>query len=205
MYITQKHTANSFLRYRHSHSQWRNSCLLCNLKFSVCCRLRLKCDGTCAENRFYLSAKRTSSFKSAGASVQSTTGSRGARISSSNAGYTMFQGIVKGIGYPLHLPVSLSLPLPCVTMCHHVSTALYMLHALIPLDLINVTISDAYCRLWGSTSFAFKQHFCRYPYAKVSSSSKGIGKAIPLQDWRGPEGSRRPRLPDFKTIGTWRW
>jgi len=28
------------------------------------------------------------------------------------------------------------------------------------------------------------------------------GKAIPLQAWAGPEGSRRLRLPDFKTIGT---
>ena len=35
-------------------------------------RLRLKCDGIRAENRFRLSAKRTSPFKSAGASVQST-------------------------------------------------------------------------------------------------------------------------------------
>jgi len=40
-------------------------------------RLRLKCDGTRAETRFRLSAKRTSPFKSAGALVQSTTGSRG--------------------------------------------------------------------------------------------------------------------------------
>jgi len=31
---------------------------------------------------------------------------------------------------------------------------------------------------------------------------KGKGKAIPLQVWTGPEGSRRLRLPDFKTIGT---
>ena len=31
------------------------------------------------------------------------------------------------------------------------------------------------------------------------------GKAIPLQAWTGPEGSRRLRLPDFKTVGTWRW
>ena len=29
-----------------------------------------------------------------------------------------------------------------------------------------------------------------------------IKKAIPLQAWTGPEGSRRLRLPDFKTIGT---
>jgi len=28
------------------------------------------------------------------------------------------------------------------------------------------------------------------------------GKAIPLQAWTGPEGSRRLRLPDFKTVGT---
>jgi hypothetical protein len=28
------------------------------------------------------------------------------------------------------------------------------------------------------------------------------GKTIPLQAWTGPEGSRRLRLPDFKTIGT---
>jgi hypothetical protein len=27
-------------------------------------------------------------------------------------------------------------------------------------------------------------------------------KAIPLQAWAGPEGSRRFRLPDFKTIDT---
>ena len=36
-------------------------------------------------------------------------------------------------------------------------------------------------------------------------NAKGKGKAIPLQAWRGPEGSRRLRLPDFKTVGTWRW
>ena len=59
------------------------------------------------------------------ASVQSTTGSRGVRISGSNAGYTMFRGSVKSIGYPLHSPVSPSLPLPCVTVCHHISTGLY--------------------------------------------------------------------------------
>jgi hypothetical protein len=28
------------------------------------------------------------------------------------------------------------------------------------------------------------------------------GKAIPLQAWAGPEGSRRLRLPDLKTVGT---
>ena len=31
---------------------------------------------------------------------------------------------------------------------------------------------------------------------------KGKGKAIPLQAWSGPEGSKRMKLTDFKTIGT---
>jgi hypothetical protein len=87
--------------------------------------LHLKCDGTRTETRFRCPAKRTSPFKSAGASVQSATGSRGVRISGSNAGYTKFRGSVKGTGYPLHSPVSPSLPLPCVTVCHHISTGLY--------------------------------------------------------------------------------
>jgi hypothetical protein len=60
-----------------------------------------------------------------GASVQSTSGSRVVRISGSNAGYTMFRGSVKVTGYPLHSPVSPSLPHPCVTVCHHISSGLY--------------------------------------------------------------------------------
>jgi len=89
---------------------------------------QLKCDVTRSETRFRLSAKRTSPFKSAGggASVQSTTGSRGVCISCSNAGYTMFRGSVKSTGYPLLSPFSPSLPLPCVTVCHHISTGLYV-------------------------------------------------------------------------------
>ena len=88
-------------------------------------RLRLKCDGLRAEKIFRLSAKRTSPFKSAGASVQSSTGSRGVRISRSNAGYNMFRGSVKSTGYPLSSTFSPSPPRPCVTMCHHITTGLY--------------------------------------------------------------------------------
>ena len=49
----------------------------------------------------------------------------GVRIRVSNTGYTMFRGSVKSTGYPLRSPVSPSLPLPCVTVCHHISTGLY--------------------------------------------------------------------------------
>jgi hypothetical protein len=97
--------------------------------FSLC-RGQLKCDGTRAETRFRLSTKRTSLFKSVGASVQSTTGSRGVRISGSNGNnvrYTMFRGSVKGTGYQLRSPGSPSLPLECVNVCHHISTGVYFL------------------------------------------------------------------------------
>ena len=88
--------------YRNA-GNWKCNILRLHLNFG---RLRLKCDGTRAETRFRLSAKRASPFKSAGAPVQSTTGSRGVRISGSNAGYTMFQGSVKSTYYPLYSPVS---------------------------------------------------------------------------------------------------
>ena len=79
-------------------------------------RVRLKRDGTRAETRFRLSLKRTSPFKSAGASVQSTTGSRGVRISVNNAGYITFRGSVRILAthsirqFPLHFPSCAS---PC--------------------------------------------------------------------------------------------
>ena len=47
---------------------------------------RAERDGTRAETRFRLSPKQTSPLKSVGAPVQSTAGSRGVRISLSNAG-----------------------------------------------------------------------------------------------------------------------
>jgi len=83
-----------------------------SISYGKCGRGQLKCDSTRAESIFRVSAKRTGPFKSAGASVQSTTGSRGVRISGNNAGYTMFRGSVKGTGNPLHSPVSPSLHLP---------------------------------------------------------------------------------------------
>jgi len=72
--------------------------------------VRLKRDGTRAETRFRLSPKRTSPFKSVGAAVQSTAGSRGVCISGSHAGYTTFRGSVRVLAthsirqFPLHFP-----------------------------------------------------------------------------------------------------
>ena len=81
-------------------------------------RARAEPDGTRAETSFRLSPKRTSAFKSAGESVQSTAGSRGVRISVSNAGYTTSRGRVRVLAthsirqFPLHFPARAS---PCAT------------------------------------------------------------------------------------------
>ena len=79
---------------------------------------RAEPDSTRAETSFRLSPKRTSPFKSAGESVQSTAGSRGVCISISNAGYTTFRVCVRVLAthsirqFPLHFPSRAS---PCAT------------------------------------------------------------------------------------------
>jgi len=60
--------------------------LECGSGENDCSRVKTECDGTRAETRFGLPAKWTSQFISAGVSVQSAAGSRGERISGSNAG-----------------------------------------------------------------------------------------------------------------------
>jgi hypothetical protein len=45
-----------------------------------------------------------------------------------------------------------------------------------------------------------KTEKCEADHLLVIPTSKG--KAIPLQTWTDPEGSRRLRLPDFKIVGT---
>ena len=52
-------------------------------------------------------------------------------------------------------------------------------------------------RKWGGIYDMNQTCCCQFLIGKV--------KAIPLQAWRGPEGSRRFRLTDFMTIGKWRW
>jgi hypothetical protein len=104
-------------------------------------RLRLKCDGTRAETRFRLSAKRTSPFKSAGTSVQSTTGRRAVRISLQGLYCScrpVFCSHVTLTGYPLHSLVSPSPLLPCVTVYHHISEAVYICRHMRPVNHLHL-------------------------------------------------------------------
>jgi hypothetical protein len=53
--------------------------------------------------------------------------------------------------------------------------------------------------------YLFAKLFASYGYEEIDFSSSCAAykcKAIPLQALTGHEGSRRLRLPDFKTIGT---
>ena len=79
------------------------------------------------------------------------------------------------------LPVFVHLAFGCELYC----SWLFLLSSLHVLILRNVNVK-----------------YCMYD---VKGKVKGKGKAIPLKTWTGPEGSRRLRLPDFKTVGTWRW
>jgi len=88
-----------------------HSSMLC-----VICRGQLKCDGTRAENRFRLSTKRVH---------LNPRGLQFSRLLAAEVCTSAAIMVVMLTRYPLHSPVFLSLPLPCVTVCHHISTGLY--------------------------------------------------------------------------------
>jgi len=98
--------------------------LECGSGENDCSRARSKRDGTRAETRFGLSAKRTSPFKSAWVSVQSTAGNQGVRISGQQLYRPCSVVQFEAPGYPLHSHLSPSLPLPCVTVCHQIPNEL---------------------------------------------------------------------------------
>jgi len=107
----------------------------------------MKRDGTRAETRFGLSAKRTSPFKLAGASVQSTTGSRGVRISGSNggnAGYTMFWGRVQDYWLPTQFAC---FPFTSPTVCHRVPSgfnwALQLASLFCTVDVLKLSTTES--------------------------------------------------------------
>ena len=94
---------------------------------------------------------------------------------------------VKGTVYPLHSPVSPSLPLPCVTVCHHISVGVCLSvleHLMSPLcsRVSGVTKHTAGLSVWpkhqnrllyrgndirGSLSFTFCLAFC-FPLSLVT-------------------------------------
>jgi len=81
-------------------------------------------DGTRAETRFRLSVKRTSPFKSAGASVQSTTCSRGVRMLDTPCSEVVWRVLatLSSRQFPLHFPSRAS---PCAITFQLDSTSIF--------------------------------------------------------------------------------
>ena len=120
------------------------------LDFNLCW-LRLKCDGTRAENRFRLSAKWTSPLKLVGKSVQSTIGRRAMHISLQAlycSSKPAFCSHVTRTVYPLRSLVSPSLLLPCVTVYHHISTGLHHLCKVLFYITYNTKMFSTTWALW---------------------------------------------------------
>ena len=119
-----------------------------------------------------------------GASVKSTTGNRGVRINGSNTGYTIFRGSVKSTGYLLHSPVSPSLPLPCVTVCHHISIGIYCIYQNWNRKLIvkrekNQQVATIRCLLLTSVSTCFGHHFARLQENRNLHSARILQRSAP--------------------------
>jgi len=66
---------------------------------------------------------------------------------------------MKSTGYPLHSPVSPSLPLLCLSMCHHVSTGLdKCIVVILRLPcIIKKTVGFIHCLFCFQVSFTFMQ------------------------------------------------
>jgi len=59
----------------------------------------------------------------------------------------------------------------------------------------------------GHAYYYYCYYYYYYYYSVMALTThhhivKVTVKTVPLQPWTGPEGSRRLRLSDFKTIGT---
>ena len=101
----------------------------------------MKYDGTRAETRFCLSAKRTSPFNR---KWRQFCRLLAAEVCASAVVMldTPSSEVVKGPGYPLHSPLSPSLPLPCVAVCHHVSPTTQFGHQPLPSKNTRSIISE---------------------------------------------------------------
>jgi len=113
------------LAVKHPEFLWRFTTLHLFYK-AYCVRLRLKYDGTRAETRFRLSAQRTSPFKSAGGRQFSWL--QAAEMCASAV--VMLDTQCSEVVWRVLATHSIrqfppSVPLPCVTVCHHISTGVY--------------------------------------------------------------------------------
>jgi hypothetical protein len=76
-----------------------------------------------------------------------------------------------------------------------------------------IKIARMGARVWETNKFYFMSLLYTVGPKTLNCSSLpqsrlsiyGKDKAVRIQAWKGPEDSRRLRLPDFKTVDIWRW
>jgi hypothetical protein len=64
-------------------------------------------------------------------------------------------------------------------------------------DLVSSFVSGIFCLKFYGLLIVFRVHWMEVCFIILLLPSKG--KAVPLQAWSGPEGSRKLRFPDFMT------
>jgi len=74
--------------------------------------------------------------------------------------------LVKGTGYPLHSTVFPSLPFPCITVCHHISTGVYNIF---PCYLTKSTI-------WGKGRGVIEHKMCVLVFSRTCASDISLSK-----------------------------
>jgi len=83
-------------------------------------------------------------------------------------------------------------------------TIRYKIRGLLAIIRFGIVLSCSLSFLLASCSQNCRHLFSwiQTPHCNLNNDKLNKGKAIPLQAWTGPEGSRRLRIQDFKTIGT---
>jgi len=149
----------------------------------------LKCDGTRAETRFRLAAKRTSPFKSAGGRQFIRLLAAEVCASAVVMLDTPCSEVVWRVlathsirQFPLHFPY------PCVTVCHHISTGVYSTHCKVYRGVTREINREIHNRPWqGSGSYAptlsTQKTVCPKPVRLGSANEVALGEVslLPLR------------------------
>ena len=88
----------------------------------------------------------------------------------------------------------------CCLLIHHFPRSdVFLLHTVFSSNKLYQSFFPSTNEWMCIGGLEVKIHIYIHTYMHIKS------RAIPLEGWTGPEGSRRLRLPDLKRVGIWRW
>jgi len=108
----------------------------------------------------------------------------------------MFRGSVKGTGYPLHSPVPPSFPVPCVTVCHHISTGVYLSPVLCTVNVFlsydHLSKSTAYTKVTSALNFVYTHaHTHTHTHTGVCYNDRMLQRTVFINGIRMLQRTRR--------------